>query len=193
VSVIIENILDVIESNGEDETLSDLSSFSCPLNLEIEDFLRCKAIDFAKRKLSVTYIVTDLSDGQILGYFTLAHKAIDIPEIDLSKTSQKKIQRYARFDPISGTYTLSAFLIAQIGKNYAVDHGNRLTGSSLMNYALDILSDIQHRIGGGVVYLDAENRSALISFYENTVNFKFFGERYSENDKTKYLQFMRFL
>ena len=60
-SVIIENILDVIESNGEDETLSDLSSFSCPMNLEIEDFLRCKAIDFAKRKLSVTYIVTDLS------------------------------------------------------------------------------------------------------------------------------------
>ena len=63
----------------------------------------------------------------------------------------------------------------------------------LMECAMDVLYDIQHRIGGGVVYLDAEDRPALEDFYSNKANYKRFGERYSEADKTKYIQYMRFL
>lgn len=85
------------------------------------------------------------------------------------------------------------FLLAQFGKNYGVDDGNRISGIDLMEFAMDILSDIQHRIDGGVVYLDAEDRPQLREFYGNKTNYKLFGERYSETDKTKYLKFMRFL
>lgn len=62
-----------------------------------------------------------------------------------------------------------------------------------MEFVMDILADIQHRIGGGVVYLDAEDRPKLKEFYESKANYKSFGERYSDADNIKYMQYMRFL
>lgn len=99
----------------------------------------------------------------------------------------------ARRDDETDTYTISAFLLAQFGKNYSVDDGKRIRGSELMDCAMDVLIDIQHRIGGSVVYLDAEDRPKLISFYEKKVGFKRFGERYSDGDGVRYLQYMRLL
>ena len=189
----ILNILDIIDNGGEDSIREALSAFSCPLNIEIETFARDKAIDFANRKLSISYIVFDNADSQILGYFTLTHKAIDIKGTDLSNTSRKKLGNHSRYEADTDTYSTSAFLLAQFGKNYGVDDGKRISGVELMQCAIDILSDIQHRIGGGVVYLDAEDRNELRDFYENRVNYKLFGERYSDIDSIKYLQYMRFL
>ena len=135
----------------------------------------------------------DNLDSQIVGYFTLTHKAIDIKGENLSNTSRRKLSNHTRYEEDSDTYSTSAFLLAQFGKNYGVDAGRRITGIELMEFAMDILKDIQHRIGGGVVYLDAENRPELKEFYEKKANYKLFGERYSEADKIKYIQYMRFL
>lgn len=192
-NVVIENVLDLLESGGEVQLARDLSAFSCPQNAEIETFIRQRAIDFARRKLSITYLVTDLADGELLGYFTLAHKAIEIEAEGLSQTSRRRIGRYARYDSEQGTYSVSAFLLAQLGKNFAVENGSRLSGVELMESALDILADIQHRIGGGLVYLDAEDRPELRHFYENKARCTLFGERHSESDATTYLQYMKFL
>lgn len=85
----------------------------------------------------------------------------------------------------------SAFLIAQFGKNYAVDDGKRITGKQLMDVANDILMNIQHQIGGGIIYLDCEDTEKLKNFYVGE-NFQLFGERFSEEDNQKYLQYMRF-
>ena len=192
-SYTVLNILDIIEDSGEDNIKEALSAFSCPLNTEIETFARSKAIDFAKRNLSISYIVFDNLDSQIVGYFTLTHKAIDIKGENLSNTSRRKLSNHARYEDDSDTYSTSAFLLAQFGKNYGVDDGKRITGTLLMEFAMDILKDIQHRIGGGVIYLDAEERPELKEFYENRANYKLFGERYSDADNIKYLQYMRFL
>ena len=192
-AIITENILDIIESGGETALLEDLSAFSSPANPEIEDFIHSKAVEFAKRKLSITYLLTDVEDGQLLGYFTLTHKAIDINGSMLSNSAKKKLLRHAHFDQDTGIYTASAFLLAQFGKNYAIDQGKRITGREMMEYAIDILADIQHRIGGGVVYLDAEDRPKLRAFYETEANSKLFGERLSEIDGIQYLQYMRLL
>ena len=54
-----KNILDFLEEEGEDLLKSILVTFSCPVNPEIEKFLKERAIDFAKRRLSITYLVTD--------------------------------------------------------------------------------------------------------------------------------------
>lgn len=188
---IIENILDMLEASGESVVSEVLSAFSCPQNSEIETFLHQRAIDFAKRKLSITYVVTDVQDGSILGYFALAHKAIEINESGLSRTICKKLSRYSRYDSATGNYSASAFLLAQFGKNYGVDHGKRITGSELMEVAMDVLVDIQRRIGGGVIYLDAEERPHLMNFYETVVKFKCYDERFSDTDNTKYLQYMK--
>ncbi|MBQ7169197.1 MAG: hypothetical protein IJR63_04775 [Synergistaceae bacterium] len=59
-------------------------------NPKIENFFRNRSTDFSLRKLSVTCIVNDLDDGQILGCFALAHKAVLIPSSGMSITSRRK-------------------------------------------------------------------------------------------------------
>jgi hypothetical protein len=49
----------MLETVGEDEVSSILSDFFCPQNREIEYFIHNNAIDFAKKKMSITYLVID--------------------------------------------------------------------------------------------------------------------------------------
>ncbi len=185
------NILDDIDNYGEEKVKEKLSTFSCPINPKIEDFFRNKAISFSRGKLSVTYIVSDLDDGQIVGCFALTHKAVLIPPEHFSKTALKKLERFARLDKASGQYMASAFLIAQFGKNYGVDNGKRITGSELMGIVNDILVDIQRRIGGGLIYLDCDDNEKLRKFYEDE-HFKKFGHRYAIEEEQEYIQYLRF-
>ncbi len=91
------------------------------------------------------------------------------------------------------TYSVSAFLIAQFGKNYSVENGKRITGDQLMKLCLKELSEIRYRVGGGLVYLDCEADVCLIDFYQNKQNFRLFGERNSEKDNKRYLQYIKYI
>ncbi len=53
----VDNILKITEKDGEDELKATLFSFSCGINKDIQDFLQFKAIDFAKKRMSITYLV----------------------------------------------------------------------------------------------------------------------------------------
>ena len=186
------NILDMIDAIGEEGVNLILSDFSCPKNVEIENFIRKSAVDFAKRKMSVTHLVMD-EQGRLTAIFSLTHKAVKVQEAVLSSALKKKIKRYAQLDEESGSYMVSAFLIAQFGKNYGESTEKLLNGNSLMDNAMDILTAIQRDIGGGVVYLECEDKPQLLSFYQNDNNcFRVFGERYSEKDQVKYIQLLRF-
>ncbi len=186
------NILDMINVIGEDRVNQILSDFSCPKNEEIENFIKKNAIDFAKRKMSITHLVMD-ENGKLAAIFALTHKAVKIKDEILSSTLRKKIKRYAQLDEDTNSYMVSAFLIAQFGKNYEEREGEPVNGNSLMDDAMDILAAVQHDVGGGVVYLECEDKPQLLSFYQNDNNFfRVFGERYSEVDQTKYIQLLRF-
>ncbi|MBP3870425.1 MAG: GNAT family acetyltransferase [Faecalicoccus sp.] len=181
-----------------DETKEILISFSTirfngedSLNEEVEIFLKNNAIQFAKEKKSITYLALD-TKGTLLGYFTLAHKTIKIPRSSLSNTKRRMIERYSEFDEVLNAYPVSAFLIAQFGKNYALDEVQRISGNDLMHLADRELYEIQHRIGGGVKYLDCEDDAKLIIFYHNKHYFNLFGERLSHKDNRRYLQLMKF-
>jgi len=129
---VIWNIIDFINRYGEERVQLLISSFStkrdsdeAPLNLDIENFLKKNAIQFSKEKKSITYLVCDEDDGSLLGYFTLTHKAVEIPSTGLSKTSIRELERHAHLHKILNAYVVSAFLTAQLGKNYQVDNGKR--------------------------------------------------------------------
>ena len=186
------NILDGLETLGEEAMRADLSSFVSAKNPEIEDFLREKAIEFAKRKISITYLITDVADGAILGYFTLTHKSVILNGEGLSRTFQKRLAMFSRLDRDTGNYVVSAFLLAQLGKNYAIEENRRISGKTMMKLVNDVLLDVQRRIGGGVLYLDCEDTLKLKNFYKGE-NFKEFADRFSLEDERKYIQFMRFL
>ena len=186
------NVLDMIDVIGEDRVNQILSDFSCPKNDEIENFIKKNAIDFAKRKMSITHLVMD-ENGKLAAIFALTHKAVKIKDEILSSTLRKRIKRYAQLDEDTSSYMVSAFLIAQFGKNYEEREGESVNGNSLMDDAMDILAAVQHDVGGGVVYLECEDKPQLLSFYQNDNNFfRVFGERYSEVDQTKYIQLLRF-
>ena len=193
------NILDMVAASSKESVEALLSSFSCSkeiegeyinLNPDIEHFIKENAVQFALEKKSVTYIVGDASDGAVLGYFTLAHKSIEIPVSGLSKTTIKRMSRFADLDDDKQSFTISSFLIAQFGKNYAVDGGKRISGKDLMELTQAELMDSQHRVGGGMEYLDCLGDAQLIDFYEDE-GFRLFGERTSKDGKS-YLQYMRF-
>ena len=184
------NILDFLEDVGK-ETLEELfQSFSCPLNLEIEDFLRTKAVDFAVKKISMTYLVFN-EDNDLLGYYTLTHKSLTIPKVSVSKTLQRKIERFSSQDIEADSYQASAFLLAQLGKNLSIDTGKGIKGIELLKCSLDILKKVQHLIGGGIVFLECEDKPKLIDFYQQN-NFRPYNMR-TASDGVAYHQLLSLL
>lgn len=100
---------------------------------------------------------------------------------------------HARLDESAGVYDVSAYLIAQLGKNYAVNQGHTIGGNELMDQAFDVLQRVQRQIGGGVTFLECEDNPILLNIYQNDHNrFRLYGERFSERDNTKYWQLLRF-
>ena len=191
----VVSIENMIESYGEEATIALLSSFSCvrdgvQKNEEVESFVKKNAVDFFRRKLAVTYLVFD-DNLDFVGVFSLAHKAIDIPADRLNAKLKNKVKRYARLDEGRQSYSVSAFLIAQFGKNYEGDKGRTITGSELMDSALDMLSAAQAIVSGGLIFLDCEveNTVALKLYKKN--GFVPFGERESESDGHRYIQLLK--
>ncbi len=77
-----------------------------------------ETIEFTKKNQSVTYLVFDISSMVLAGYFTLALKPLTVRGETVSNTVKKKLLRVSEWDEKSDTYTMSAYLIAQLGKNF---------------------------------------------------------------------------
>ncbi len=162
------------EEAGEPALLELLSGFSCPKNPDVERFLKKSAIEFTKKNQSVTYLVVSAEDVRLLGYFTLALKPLTIRGETVSNTMKRKLLRISELDESSDTYTMSAYLVAQLGKNFSENEGKDITGEELLKLAWDKIKEIQYLGGGMVAFLEAENEEKLLSFYR--------GNRFSQFD-----------
>ena len=152
--------------NGEENLKKLLSEFSCPLNKEVEYFLKQNAIEFTKKYQSITYLVFLKNTNDLVGYSTLAIKILSIHEKNISNTIKRKIKRVSKVDTETNLYTLPAYLIGQIGKNYAIQDG-RISGTELLEIAWGVIKQVQAAIGGVVAFLEAEDCDKLLAFYEN--------------------------
>ena len=166
---------------GEDELRQILSEFSCPMNPDVERFLKYSSIEFTKKNQSVTYLVFSVADGKLLGYFTLALKPLTVRGETVSNTVKRKLLRVSELDKKSDTYTMSAYLIAQLGKNYSENDGKMITGAELLELAWDKIKATQYMFGGMVTFLEAENEEKLLSFYRNN-RFSQFDTRQTVSD-----------
>ena len=169
------------------------SGFACPLNKEVDDFLKNKAVQSNKLNASVSYLVVDSETAVLLGYFTLVLKPFTIHESKLSKTNIRLISRFAERNDETGSFTTALYLIAQIGKNYALPEECRISGGDLMSLALDKLRAAQDLVGGKMVMVEREaDREKLLSFYQST-GFKSWNARFDKKDKVQYDQMIRVL
>ena len=169
------------EKVGEPELLRMISDFSCPKNPDVEHFLQESAVDFTKKNQSVTYLVLDMEDGALLGYFTIALKPLTVRDETVSNTAKRKIRRVSEFDEQTKSYTMSAYLIAQLGKNYTNDAWKRITGAEMLELAWSVIEDMQYMGGGMVVFLEANDEEKLLSFYKNN-KFRQFDTRITASD-----------
>ena len=169
------------EEAGEPALVELLSGFSSPKNKDVERFLKKSAIEFTKKNQSVTYLVVSAEDVRLLGYFTLALKPLTVRGETVSNTVKKKLLRVSEWDEISDTYTMSAYLIAQLGKNFTNGADQKITGEELLALAWDKIKEIQYLGGGVVTFLEAENEEKLLSFYRDN-RFSQFDTRQTASD-----------
>lgn len=198
------NLKDLVEQIGEDATKGILSSFECPINKDVEIFIRDKAIEFTKHGISSTHLVFWESfseffgeSRELVGYYTLATKSIILFRDLLSKNMWSKATKFANNEVIDGKCTISAILIGQLGKNFANGNDTLIKGNELLGLAIDKVRSIQREAGGKFTYLECEDKEFLLNFYQNNGFIKF-GKRKLDMDETDLsgdylIQFLRYL
>ena len=181
---------------GEQSLYDILSEFSCPPNPDVEHFLLHNSIEFTKKNQSVTYLVFHDVTGDLSGYFALAMKPISVRASSLSKTMAKRLARVSVWNEETNTYTTSAYLIAQIGKNFSLPKERRISGSDLLDLAIDIVASANYIVGGAIEFLECEDKAVLMDFYTSN-GFRFFDTRITSpsNDMEPHLlnQLLKFI
>lgn len=183
------NLKDMITEIGENDVKQILSDFSCPLNPDVEHFLKHTAVEFSKQSIASTYIImaSFRKEYVIAGYYTLANKIFCVDRDSLpNRKWRSRIAKFGQFDTTIKRYTLSAPLIGQLGKNYAHSYNSLITGDELLKLALDKVQEMQNIVGGKIVYLECEDKPKLIDFYSQN-GFVNFGKRYLDKDETSTL------
>ena len=144
-----------------------LSTFSSRYDEDIEEFIKVRAIDFSKRGIARTHLVTCEISGEkvLLGYFTLTNKVLQVPLQYISKTISNKLSRFGLLDVKTKSYSLPLPLIAQLGKNYAGGLDERIRGDELLKIACDKVATIQHDLGGRYTYIECGDNAKLVEFY----------------------------
>lgn len=178
---------------GEENAELVLGTFDCPLNPEVQNFLSRKALQAEKLKSAIIYLVFGSDTSCLLGYFTLVLKPFSVERDKLSSKNRRLVSRFAELNERTGEYTAALYLIAQVGKNFAVAEPERIPGKALVELALERLRAAQGIVGGKLVLVEREaDRPNLLAFY-NSCGFKSWNRRYDKGDAIEYDQMIRVL
>ncbi len=169
----VYSLREIIESNifTEKELLAILQTFNCTKDKsgDIKLFLTTKAIDFEESGDARTYLIIDESAGEIIGFFTLAIKALILTD------SAKKILR-EEHNILNKNQP--AYLIGQLAK---ADSEPRGVGKDYLEIAISKIKEAHDIVGGRFIYLDCKEK--LCGYYQE-LGFK----HLSYNEKTKLYQ-----
>lgn len=172
-TISLSSLIKQFESNkvSLDKLRETLFTFKCCKNKEEEDFLHNDAIFFEQRNKARTFLLE--RNNQIVGYYSLAFKSINLEAVSLSK----------RKDMTAGeaqSETYSAYLIGHIAK---ADGVYEKLGYYMLDSARDLIYEAQKYVGGRLIYIDCKDEEKLIRFYED-YGFKYF----NTSPKTKLKQ-----
>ncbi len=178
------SLKDMYEAIGEEKTKEILDSFECPLNKDVEYFIKEKAIQFFKMRISNTFLVCSTYRGSnvVVGYFALTNKVTKIKRSSLSNSIRKRINRFSEGVAIEKYYTVALPLIGQLGKNYKNNYNLLISGDELLKLACDKIKEAQNILGGKFVFIECEDKEKLRQFYESN-GFVCFGKRNLEKDE----------
>ena len=167
-----------------------LACFSCTLNNDIEDYLKNpkRATNSSHMSSSVTYLVLDPQTYGVLGYFTLMMKAYSVESGQLSSKNRRVVERFSEVDK-QGKFVVPVYLIAQLGKNFALPKEKQIAGVDLLKLAIDRFSRVRGEIGGKLVMVEREvDCPKLLEFYTKN-GFRSWTRRINEKDGKKKVEF----
>jgi hypothetical protein len=187
---------DMLAEIGEDKVKVILSSFICPMNHDVENFLHTKAIEFEKRKFSSTYLIfaSNKDKMRLAGYFALAIKTFSVSRkpadkknpvgqrTTASKRAIKMLPSFGTYNSLLNAYTVPAPLIGQLARNFNDECINLISGDELLKIACDKVREMQKFFSGNFVYLECEDKPKLIEFYSSN-GFVEFGKRQLDRDE----------
>ena len=182
-------ISELEDTVGKEALADTLARFSCPLNKEVESYLKdaSRAVQSSRMSSSVTYLAFDSGTNDLLGYFTLMMKAYSVKSDALNSANKRLISRFSEIDA-SGNFTAAVYLIAHIGKNFALPEEDQIEGSELLMAAMDVFCGTKSAIGGKLVMVEREaDRPMLLKFY-NDNGFKSWTTRRNAKDGMVYDQ-----
>lgn len=159
----------LIES-GKQQAFDDMvANFSCPLNIDVEMFLKHTAIENQKKNISSTSLVYAPFEGHevLVGYYSLALQVLSF-DIGLSKSMRQKI---TGFKDTQKT-TTPVFLIGQLGKNFYNDYNTLISGEALFAKAIQDIKEAQRLVAGRLIMVECKNDEHLKKFYGDTLGFK---------------------
>lgn len=197
--VSIRSYLSGEDKLGEDSLVQILSEFSCNKNPDVDRFLKHNAVEFTKKNQSVTYLVFSVEDGALLGYFTIAVKPLivrgEMVNDQMSNRAKNKLKRVSELDETTQSYNMAAYLIAQLGKNFADNLNTRITGAELLELAWQVVEQMQQLCGGMVVFLEANKEQKLLDFYKENGFQRFDTRQTAAKDKEPHelVQLLRLL
>ncbi|MGN0687036.1 MAG: N-acetyltransferase [Oscillospiraceae bacterium] len=179
----ILSLKDMLEVLGESEVKAKLSSFSCPMNRDVEYFLRHKAIEFAKQAIAPTSLVYASYKGEwvLCGYFTITMKAFTVKK-DVGSTIFRRLKKFGTYNEELKSCHIPAPLIAQLGKNFTNGYDGLIKGRELLELACIEIRKIQAIGGGKIVYLECEDKPKLTQFYYEN-GFREFAKRQLDKDE----------
>lgn len=166
---------DMVEELGEAAVKEALSHFSCPLNEDVEMFLKEKAILFNRNGYAATHLVYRSYKGKpvLVGYYALANKAVSIKASTLNSKWRQRLNRYAQYDGEFKRYQIALPLIGQLGKNFANGYNKLISGDELLGIACQKIIETQSVFGGKMAYLECEDKSRLLEFYTRNGFYEF--------------------
>lgn len=144
--IIAENAMDEVETRLYNIRQDKISEDNVYQFLLFFDKLYDKFTLLQKPNI-IKYLVFDVSSMELVGYFTIALKPLTVRGETVSNTVKKKLMRVSELDEQSQTYTMSAYLIAQLGKNFKNGAEKRL----LVRNCLNLLGTLLKRCSTWVV------------------------------------------
>lgn len=149
----------MIENTTKEDVLEALSSFSCPLDKNIEEFVREKAYNFETHDLSRTFLIYD--NDKFCGIFTLAMSKVDVNS-NLTRREKKEL--------FGTTYslgkTIPAHLIGQISKNFTNNLDELITGKEILDNAKNYIYVANDLTPAPIIRVDCAKKEELAEFYK---------------------------
>lgn len=158
---------------GKEDIKKILSDFSCPLNEDVEQFIKQKAYDFERVGLARTYLVYALVDNVpiFVAFYSLGQSNIVVSE-NLSKNMKRRI--FGSTYPIGKN--VKALLIGQLSKNYFNNNNQYIAGDVLMSLVFEKIKEIHFLLPSVVIHIDCKDDIHLRKFYER-MGFQLFKQK----------------